>query len=75
MEKFSEGSPVCEKKTNWKYELCEYEIGMITFKCVLFKIHRLFCIIMKHSLLLLFLLVNFIFFCFVFLRIELHIIK
>jgi hypothetical protein len=47
---------------------------MLSSECVLFKIQRLFCIIMKQSLLLLLLLVNFIF-CVVFLRIEFHFIK
>ena len=57
--KFSEESPVCEKKkTNWKYEYCEHERGMLTSECVLFKIHWLFCIIMKRSVLLLLLPVS-----------------
>jgi hypothetical protein len=34
--------PHHNKKSNWKYEYCEYERGMLTSEWVLFKIRRLF---------------------------------
>jgi hypothetical protein len=67
VEKFIEDD--CTVRRNSKYEYSEYERGMLTSESVLFKIRRLFFVILKQSLSLPLLLANFIF-CLLFLRIK-----